>query len=76
MRFLVINVLNDCFICMWLIVCMYTRISGRNSFKGGGGGGENCETRISVLFFFKNERIGNSCRDGTNKTLDISLDLR
>ena len=34
----------------------------------------------SVLFFFffssENERIGNSCRDGTNKTLDFSLDLR
>ena len=33
--FLVINVLNDCCICMWLIVCMYAEISGRNSFKGG-----------------------------------------
>ena len=37
----------------------------------------------SVLFFyylfifsFENERIGNSYRDGTNKTLDFSLDLR
>ena len=38
-RFLVINVLNDCCICMCLIVCMYARISRRNSFKGGGGGG-------------------------------------
>ena len=34
-RFLVINVLNDCCICMCLIVCMYAGISGRNSFKGG-----------------------------------------
>ena len=35
----------------------------------------------SVLYFFsffsfEKERIGNSCRDGTNKTLDFSLDLR
>ena len=32
---------------MCLIVCMYTGISGRNSFKGGGGGGGGggeCET--------------------------------
>ena len=33
-RFLVINVLNDCRIYMCLIVCMYAGISGRNSFKG------------------------------------------
>ena len=26
--------------------------------------------------FSENERIGNPCRDGTNKTLDFSLDLR
>ena len=40
-------------------------------------GGENCETREKrIFFFFENERIGNSCRDGTNKTLDFSLDLR
>ena len=74
MRFLVINVLNDCCICMWFIVCMYVGISGRNSFRG-----ENCETRemrIIIFFFSENERIGNSCRDGTNKTLDFSLDLR
>ena len=47
---------------------------------GGGGGGGTVKLRKSVLFFFffssKNERIGNSCRDGTNKTLDFSLDLR
>ena len=62
MRFLVINVLNDCCICMWFIVCMYVGISGRNYFRGGGGGGgENCETRekriiiiIYFLFFMKN----------------------
>ena len=33
---------------------------------------------ILLLFFFlfsENEGIGNSCRDGTNKTLDFSLDL-
>ena len=44
-----------------------------------------CDTvkpRKSVLIFFfllfssENERIGNSCRDGTNKTLDFSLDLK
>ena len=37
-----------------------------------------CETRKSVFFFSfsENERIGNPCRDGTNKTLDFSLDLR
>ena len=39
MCFLVINVLNDCHICMCLIVCMYAGISRRNSFKGGEGGG-------------------------------------
>ena len=49
-RFLVINVLNDCCICMWLIVCMYAGISGRNSFKGGGG--ENVKPGKSVLSFF------------------------
>ena len=33
---------------------------------------------VLLLLFFssENERIGNSCRDGTNKTLDFSLDLR
>ena len=32
---------------------------------------------VLLLFFFsENERIDNSCRDGTNKTLDFSLDLR
>ena len=38
-----------------------------------------CETREKRIIFFlfcENERIGNSCRDGTNKTLDFSLDLR
>ena len=51
-RFLVINVLNDCCICMWLIVCMHAGISRQNSFKGGGGGG-NCETREkSIIFYF------------------------
>ena len=34
-RFLVINVLNDCCICMRLIVCIYVRILGRNYFKRG-----------------------------------------
>ena len=56
-RFLVINVLNDCCICMWLIVCMYAGISGRNSFKGG----RTVKPRKSVFFFFsENERISNS----------------
>ena len=36
-RFLVINVLNDCRICMCLIVCLYAGISRRNYFKGWGG---------------------------------------
>ena len=32
---------------------------------------------LLLLFFFsENEQIGNSCREGTNKTLDFSLDLR
>ena len=35
-RFLVINVLNDCCICMCLKV---SKISARNYFNGGGGGG-------------------------------------
>ena len=32
----------------------------------------------SVLIFFssRNDRIVNSCLDGTNKTLDFSVDLR
>ena len=47
-RFLVINVLNDCCICMWLIVCMYAGISGRKSFKGG----RTVKPRKSVFFFF------------------------
>ena len=47
-RFLVINVLNDCCICMWLIVCMYAGISGQKSFKGG----ENCKTQEKRFFFF------------------------
>ena len=33
-----------------------------------------CEAR-EKLFFFLNERIGNSCRDSTGKTLEISLVL-
>ena len=36
-------------------------------------GGE-CETREKRIFS-ENERIGNSCRDSTDKTLDFSLDL-
>ena len=32
-----------------------------------GGGGRTVKPGKSVLFFFsENERIGNSCRDGTN----------
>ena len=38
-RFLIINVLNDCCLCMCLIVCIYVGMSGRIPFKGGGGGG-------------------------------------
>ena len=54
-----------------LIVCINVGISGRIPFKGG-----ECETREKRIFFFlKNERIGNSSRDGTDKTLDLSLDL-
>ena len=44
-RFLVINVLNDCRICICLIVCMYAGISGRDSFKGG-----KCKTREKRIF--------------------------
>ena len=41
-------------------------------------GGENCETQEKHFFFFLSEyeSIGNSCREGTDKTLDFSLDLR
>ena len=77
MRFLVINVLNDCCICMWLIVCMYAGISGQNSFKGGRTVKPG-KKRIFFLFLFfllKMSESVNSCRDGTNKTLDLSLDL-
>ena len=76
MRFLVINVLNDCCICMWLIVCMYAGISGRNSFKGARTMTPGKAYYYYYYFFFENERIDNSCRDGTNKTLDFSLELR
>ena len=34
-RFLVFNVLNDCYICMCLIVCIYVGMSGLIPFKGG-----------------------------------------
>ena len=47
-RFLFINVLNDCCICMWLIVCMYAGISERNSIKGG----RTVKPGKSVLLFF------------------------
>ena len=46
-RFLIINVLNDCCICMCLIVCIYMGMSGRIPFKGG-----ECETREKRIFFF------------------------
>ena len=56
-----------------LIVCMYVGISGRNSFKRG----RTVKPGKAYFFSFsENERIGNPCRDGTNKTLDFSLDLR
>ena len=57
-RFLVINVLNDCCICMCLIMCTYVRMSGPICLKGGGGG-ENVKPGKNV--FFLNERIVNSC---------------
>ena len=60
---------------MHVVDCLYVCGNFETKFFQGG---ENCETRKSVLlllFFFENERIGNSCRDGTNKTLDFSLDL-
>ena len=57
---------------MWLIVCMYVGISGRNSFKRG----RTVKPGKAYFFFSENERIGNPCRDGTNKTLDFSIDLR
>ena len=58
---------------MWLIVYMYVGISGRNSFKGGRTV-KPFEKRI--FFSSENERISNSCKGGTDKTLDFSLDLR
>ena len=62
---------------MWLIVCMYAGISGRNYFKGGRTVKPGKNVLFIYLFFYsENERIGNSYRDGTNKTLDFSLDLR
>ena len=75
-RFLVINVLNDCFICMCLIVCIYVGMSGRIPFKGGGGGGgENVKPGKSVFFFLKMSESVILTRNGTDKTLDLSLDL-
>ena len=60
---------------MHVVDCLYVCGNfGTKLFQGG----ENCETREKRIFFFffENERIGNSYRDGTNKTLDFSLDLR
>ena len=57
---------------MCLIVCIYAGISRRNSFKE-----VECEAQEKhfFFFFFEKERIGNSFRDSTGKTLEISLDL-
>ena len=70
-RFLVINVLNDCFICMCLIVCIYVGMSGQIPFKGG-----ESETREKhFFFFFKMSESVILTRNGTDKTLNLSLDL-
>ena len=80
-RFLVINVLNDCYICMCLIVFIYVGTSGRIPFKGVGGGGggggesETREKRIVFSFFLKRSESVILTRNGINKTLDLSLDL-
>ena len=59
-RFLVINVLNDCYICMCLIVFIYVGTSGRIPFKGGGGGGggggEKVKPGKNVFFFLFSEK--------------------
>ena len=72
-RFLVINVLNDCCICMCLIVCIYVGMSGRIPF----GGGENVKPweKLFFFFFFKMSESVILSRNGTDKTLDLSLDL-
>ena len=51
--FLVINVLNDYCICMWLIVCMYAGISGRNSVKGGRTVKPGKSVLLLFFFFLK-----------------------
>ena len=61
---------------MWFIVCMYVGISGRNSFKRGRTVKPGKKKNVFFFSFSENEQIGNPCRDGTNKTLDFSLDLR
>ena len=68
-----INVLNDCCICMWSIVCMYAGISGRNSFKRG----RTVKPRKSIFFFSsENERIGNSYPERYKQNPRFFLDLR
>ena len=58
---------------MWMIVCMYAGISGQNSFKRG----RTVKPRKSIFFFLlKMSESVILTRNGTNKTLDFSLDLR
>ena len=71
-RFLVINVLNDCYICMCLIVCIYVGMLGRIPFKGGG---RMLNPRKTNFFFLKISESVILTRNGTDKTLDLSLDL-
>ena len=51
--------------------CMYAGILGRNSFKGG----RTVKPGKSVFFFLKMSESVILTQNGTDKTLDLSLDL-
>ena len=70
-RFLVINVLNDCYICMCSIVCIYVGMLGLIPFKGG----RMLNPGKTYFFFLKISESVILTRNGTDKTLDLSLDL-
>ena len=59
--------------CGRLFVCMR---EFRDEIFLRGGELWNPGKAYYYFFFSENERICNSCWDGTNKTLDFSLDLR
>ena len=62
---------------MHVVDCLYVCGNfGMKVFYGGRTMKPGKNVLLLLYFFTENERIGNSCWDGTNKTLDFSLDLR